>query len=103
MALKGGTIADAASVNITGAYSAASGTVISGSTRTEVRAEIVFDGINQADSTQVTATIWEAVLSADSAFDFLADDFGTVSLTGTLKTPVGKTAPYTVVVQDPVA
>jgi hypothetical protein len=103
MALKGGAIVDAATVNITGAYSAASGTVISGSTRTEVRAEIVFDGINQADSTQVTATIWEAVLSADSAFDFLADDFGTVSLTGTLKTPIGQTAPYTVVVQDPVA
>lgn len=102
MALEGGAIADAASVNVTGAYSAATGRVIKGSTRTEVRAEIIFDGINQADGTQCTVTIWEAVLSADSAFDFLADDFGNVSLTGNLKTPTGKDAPYIVEVQDPV-
>lgn len=92
-----------ASVLVTGGYSAATGTVIAGSTRTEVRAEIVFDGINQADGTQCTVDIWEAVLSADSAFDFLADDFGLVSLTGNLKTPVGKSSPYEVTVQDPVA
>lgn len=102
MALPDGTMVGATPVHVSGAYSAATGAVISGSTRTEVRAEIVFDGINQADSTQVTATIYEAVLSADSAFDFLADDFGNVSLTGTLKTPLGQDAPYKVVVQDPV-
>lgn len=90
-------------VLVTGGYNAATGTVIAGSTRTEVRAEIVFDGINQADGTQATVEIWEAVLSADSAFDFLADDFGQVSLTGNLKTPVGKSAPYEVTVQDPIA
>ena len=65
-------------------------------------ANIVFDGINQADGTQVTVDIFEAVVSADSAFDFLGNDFGNVSLKGKLKTPVGKTAPYTVTVQDPV-
>jgi len=95
-------IADAASLNITAAYSAATGTVISGSTLTEVRAYMVFDGINQADGTQVTVDVWEAVVSADSAFDFLANDFGNVSLKGRLKTPTGKTEPYTVTVQDPV-
>ena len=68
-----------------------------------MRAEIIFDGINQADGTQCTVKVWEAVLSADSAFDFLADDFGNVSLTGNLKTPVGKDAPYEVDVQNPVA
>lgn len=88
---------------ISGAYSAASGTNIKGSTHTEVRAEIIFDGINQADGTQCTATVWEAVLSPDSEFDFLADDFGNVNLTGTLKTPTGKDAPYEVLIQDPVA
>lgn len=102
MALAGGAIADAATVNVSGAYSAAKGRTIKGSTRTEVRAHIVFDGINQADGTQCTVNVWEAVLSADSAFDFLADDFGNVSLTGNLKTPTGKDAPYIVEVQDPV-
>ena len=95
-------IADAASLKISGAYSAATGTVISGSTLTEVRAYMVFDGINQADGTQVTVDVWEAVVSADSAFDFLANDFGNVSLKGRLKTPTGKTAPYHVTVQNPV-
>jgi hypothetical protein len=89
-------------LHVTGGYEAATGVVIAGSTRTEVRAEIVFDGINQADGTQATVEIWEAVLSADSAFDFLADDFGNVSLTGNLKTPAGKASPYEVTIQDPV-
>jgi hypothetical protein len=103
MILEDSAIAVSASLNVTGAYSAATGTLIQGATRTEVRAEIIFDGINQADGTQVTVTIHEAVLSADSAFDFLADDFGNVSLSGTLKTPTGETAPFNVLVQDPVA
>ena len=92
-----------AHVLVTGGYDASTGTLISGSTRTEVRAEIVFDGINQADGSQCTVEIFEAVLSADSAFDFLADDFSNVSLTGNLKTPVGKTSPYEVLVQNPLA
>ena len=100
--LPASVIALNAVINVTGGYEAATGTVIAGSTRTEVRAEIVFDGINQADGTQATVEIWEAVLSADSAFDFLADDFGNVSLTGNLKTPAGKASPYEVTIQDPV-
>ena len=102
MALAGGVIADGATVNVTGSFSAVKGRVIKGSTRTEVRTQIKFDGINQADGTQCTVDVWEAVLSADSAFDFLADDFGNVSLTGNVKTPTGKDAPYEVTVQEPV-
>lgn len=102
-AIPGGAIDAADHVFVTGAYSAATGTLVKGSTRTEVRVEITFDGINQADGTQCTATIWEAVLAPDSEFDFLADQFGTVNLTGTLKTPIGKDAPYEVLIQDPVA
>lgn len=101
-ALEGGRVVQDTVLTVNGSYKAATGSVISGSTRTEVRAYIVFDGINQADGTQCTVDIWEAILAADSAFDFLADDFGNVSLTGRLKTPVGKTEPYTVTVQDPV-
>ena len=103
MALPGGAIDAADHVFITGAYSGATGNLVKGSTRTEVRVEITFDGINQADGTQCTATIWEAVLAPDSEFDFLSDEFGVVNLTGTLKTPLGKDAPYEVLIQDPVA
>lgn len=101
--LEGGDITAAMTVKVTGGYQAATGTVIAGSTRTEVRARVLFDGINQADGTQCTVDIFEAILSADSAFDFLADEFGNVTLTGRLKTPVGKSTPYEVTIQDPVA
>ena len=103
MALPGGAIDVDDDVFVTVAYEGATGSLVKGSTRTEVRAEIIFDGINQADGTQCTATIWEAVLAPDSEFNFLADEFGLVNLTGTLKTPVGKDAPYEVLIQDPVA
>lgn len=102
MALPGGAIDANDHVFVTAAYSGATGNLVKGSTRTEVRVEITFDGINQADGTQCTATIWEAVLAPDSEFDFLADDFGLVNLTGTLKTPTGKDAPYEVLIQNPV-
>lgn len=103
MALEGGAINAGDPVFVTGAYAGATGTLIKGSTRTEVRARIFFDGINQADGRQCTVEIHEAVLSPDSEFDFLADDFGSVNLTGTLKTPVGKDAPYEVLMQNAVA
>lgn len=99
MALSTGAIADASTVKISGAYAGRTGTKIAGSTLTEVRARIVFDGINQADGSQVTADFYETVLSADSAFDFLADSFGKVSLKGQLKTPDGASEPYSVVTQ----
>lgn len=101
-AIPGGAILVGGKVKVTGGYKASTGVVIAGSTRTEVRARIVFDGINQADGNQCTVDVFEAVLAADSAFDFLADDFGNVSLKGRLKTPVGKTSPYTVTVQNAV-
>lgn len=100
--LSGSAIADGASLNVSGSYAAATGSVISGATQTEVRAKVIFDGINQADGSQCTVTIWEAAIAADSAFDFLADDFGNVSLTGTMKTPAGKAEPFIVELQ-PVA
>ena len=87
---------DATVFKVTGSYTGASGTRISGATQSEVRCRIKFDGVNMADGTDVTAEVYEAVLSAESEFDFLPDDFGNVTLSGTAKTPTGKTAPFTV-------
>lgn len=95
-ALSTGDITADESVKLTGAYGTISGTKISGATNTDVRAEIVFDGVNQADGLPCIVRVWEAVIAADSAFDFLADDFNTVNLPGTLKTPTGKGEPFTV-------
>lgn len=100
--LESSAIAVGSKLYVTGGHAGATGAVISGSTKAEVRCRLVFDGINQADGSQCTVEVYEAVLSADSAFDFLADDFGVVKLSGQLKTPQGKGEPYTVTTQSPV-
>ncbi len=94
--LNDSAIADAASLMVSGPYGAISSTKISGATNSDIRAKIIFDGINQADGLPVIVTVWEAIIAADSAFDFLADDFNTVNLPGTMKTPTGKTEPFIV-------
>jgi hypothetical protein len=95
-AISGGAIADAASVKVTSTYAAVSGVSISGATNGDIRAKLIFDGKNQADGRPVIVTVWEAIIAADSAFDFLGNDFNTVNLPGTMKTPTGKTEPFTV-------
>jgi hypothetical protein len=95
-ALATGSIVADAPLKVTAAYGAIAGAVISGATNTDIRAEIVFDGINEADKLPVIVTIREAIIAADSAFDFLADDFNTVNLPGTMKTPTGAAEPFTV-------
>jgi len=95
-ALSGGAILDAAALKLSGAYGAIAGTVIAGATNTDIRAELVFDGINQADGLPCIVTVHEAVIAANAAFDFLADSFNTVNLPGTMKTPTGMGEPFTV-------
>lgn len=95
-------VPNGASLKVTGAYAGSTGTRVAGGTQPEIRCRIVLDGINKADGSEVTAEIYEAVLSADSEFDFLPDDFGNVSLTGTTKTPAGKSEPFIVDLKTPV-
>ena len=94
--LSTGAIADAATIKVSGTYNAITGTLISGATQAQVRAEFILDGINFADQLPVICTAWEVVLAPDSAFDFLSDGFGEISLKGRAKTPTGKTEPFTV-------
>jgi hypothetical protein len=89
-------LADGADVEVTGAYGAVGGTLIRGATNSQIRAKFRLDGVNFADQLPVIVDVFEAVISADSAFDFLSDDFATISLPGRLKTPAGKTEPFTV-------
>lgn len=89
-------IVDAASLKVSGPYGAISSTKISGATNTDIRAKILFDGKNQADGLLCKVTVWEAIIAADAAFDFLSDNFNTVNLPGKMKTPAGKTEPFVV-------
>lgn len=94
--LPGSTIAKADVIKVTGAYGAVGGTRIRGATNSQIRAKFRLDGVNFADQLPVIVDVWEAVISADSAFDFLSNDFASISLPGRLKTPTGKTEPFVV-------
>lgn len=94
--LEGSAIADAASLKVDFTHAAVAGTRISGGTSAEVRARFKLDGVNLADGLPCIVTVHEAVISAASALDFLSSDFATVEMPGRLKTPVGKSEPFTV-------
>lgn len=94
--LSTGAIADGATVNISGGYAAITGSEIRGMTQPQLRARFVLDGKNFVDDLPVIATVHEAVIAADAAFDFLADDFNVVTLPGRMKTPSGFNEPFTV-------
>ncbi len=95
-ALSTGAITVAQALLATFDAKAITGAVISGGTNTDIRARLILDGVNAADGLPVIVTVHEAIVAADAAFDFLADDFATVALPGTMKTPTGKTEPFTV-------
>lgn len=99
-ALTGGAITDAQSIKVDSAYAAITGTEIKGSTQTQLRVRIKLDGKNFADDLPCIVTVHEAVIAADAAFDFLSDDFATVTMPGRMKTPSGYTEPFTVHLRD---
>ena len=94
------TIAASETLKIDGSYAAVSGTKIDGATQAQVRMQLRLHGVNMADGLPVLVDVWEAVVSADAAFDFLADDFARLALPGRLKTPVGRTSPFEVQLLD---
>src|SRR5574337_1575572 len=95
-ALSGGTIADGVTVHLTSAYDAISGSSIAGAQAANLRVRFELDGKNMADDSDVHVTVYEAILSAADALDFLSGKFAEVKLTGRMKTPAGMTQPYTV-------
>lgn len=94
--LSSGDVAADQTVEIVGAYEDYAGVQLQGSTNTNIRAEVILDGVNTVDSSPCKVTVHEATFAADAAFDFLANDFNIIELPGKMKTPVGKTEPYTV-------
>lgn len=95
-AIPGGAITDSQSLRIDYQATAVTGTRIRGVTNAQLRARFMFDGINMADGSRCVVECYEAVISSSAAFDFLANKFNEVPLTGRLNTPVGKTEPFEV-------
>lgn len=98
--LPGSAIVAAATLHVDGTYAAVAGTSIAGATQSQIRAQFRLHGVNFADGLPVIVDVWEGIIAADAAFDFLSDDFATLSLPGRLKTPAGKSEPFVVKLLD---
>lgn len=77
-------------------YANATGKKVKGGTNSSIKVGLMMDGENFADQSQVEVDIWEAVLAPQTGVDFLADDFATLELNGTLNTPSGYDSAYEV-------
>lgn len=95
-ALASGEIAADEQLKVTATANAVTGTTIRGSVNAQLRTQIKFDGKNFVDGSPVDVEVWEAVLTPSEEFDFLADDWGQLTLTGKMTTPQGKGEPYIV-------
>lgn len=80
-------------IKVSGAYQSATGNEIRVMTNPQLRARFKLVGKNFADDLPYEVTVYEAVIAADSAFDFLQDNFASISLPGRMKTPTGFTEP----------
>lgn len=99
-ALSTGAIDADESLKVSYTSNAITGTRLLGSTVAQLRTQVKFDGKNQVDDSPVEADIWEAVLTPSDEFDFLADDWGQLTLTGKMTTPAGKPSPYVIDFKD---
>lgn len=102
-AITGGLITANMDMKVDYSHAQITGTLLKGASSADVRAEFVLDGKNQADGLPCICTVHEGIVAADAAFDFLANDFNTVSLPGRMKTPVGFTEPFTVALRNAAA
>lgn len=96
MVLASGDIADGDALIVDYDHGAVTGSRINGSTRPEVRGELILDGRNLADGKELSITVDEAVLAAESEVDFMSDEFVSLEMAGTMNTLSGKDQPYVV-------
>lgn len=99
-ALSSGAIAQGQALKVDYGYAAISGTSVRGAVRPQLRCSLILDGKNVADDRPVICRVFEAVLTPNAEFDFLADDWNEVELQGRLVTPTGYTEPFTVEFRD---
>jgi hypothetical protein len=89
-----GTIPEAGTVHVDGAYLAITGDSIAGASAATVRAMAKLDGVNFVDQRPNIVTVWEMVVASEAAVDFLGDEFGELPMSGRMITPAGYTSPF---------
>ncbi|WP_017941712.1 hypothetical protein [Thioalkalivibrio sp. ALE6] len=93
-ALEGGAILDGDPVHVTFDAAEVTGDMIRGAARSEIRAELIFDGIDTVTNDPVIMEFDRVILSGSGEFDFLSDEFNTVDVGGRTITVEGKDEPY---------
>lgn len=91
--LSGGSITDGEALKISYSYDETSSKV-TGSKETEIQAALILEGTNQVNGKDCRVYVYKARMMPTSAVDFLADDFTTITLEGTLLKPEDKDEPY---------
>ncbi len=90
------TITDAQAIKVTYAYGAISGYKVNGSTVSQIKTWLLLDGRNLVDNTAVVITIDRALLTSDSAIDFMSDKFVEFKMKGRAELLPGQTTPFTI-------
>jgi hypothetical protein len=95
-ALSTGSITDAQALLVSYSYGAIAGNQVQGGAEPLIRGAFRLDGRNFANDSLVIVDVWEATLAPSSEFDFLADDFAPIEMSGSMTTPSGQNEPYVV-------
>lgn len=91
------TVGGAAADNkLTYAYSAVTGSKVTGGSKPVIRGRVILDGVNLANQQLVIVDVDEARLAPTGELDFASSEYVKVALAGLLRTLPGKTGPYTV-------
>ncbi|MGE4520637.1 MAG: hypothetical protein AB7E04_14140 [Desulfobacteraceae bacterium] len=96
-ALSGGSVQDGDLVKVSGTYTAVSGTKIYGATKPIIKGAVHFEGINLSNGKKCVADVWRTTLQPDSEVNFLSDDFGEISLSGSPEVVTGKTSTFEII------
>jgi len=94
--LSGGDISADDVLHIDYDHGAISAQRIKGSTRAEVRGEMILDGRNLADGKPLTIIVDEGIVATDGEVDFMSDEFVELAMGGTMATVEGQDQPYIV-------
>ena len=81
------------------AYAAIDGVTINGGVVNQVKAKLIFDGVNLVDDTPMSVEVDLAVLAPSGGWDVMTADFGNVPLQGKIVTLPNKTEGYRVTMQ----
>lgn len=93
-ALEGGSVEDGDTLHVTFDAEEVTGDMIRGAARSEIRGELVFDGLDTVTGQSVVIEIDRVILSGSGEFDFLSEEFATVDVGGRMVTLPGELEPY---------